>query len=882
MNLNRPSLLAYPNTVKKKNSTCLSISKPIRRIFPLALSLCTLGLYSGAWATTYHVETTGIDGSSRDGSTSQPWKTLSYAATRAIATGDLIQIGAGTFEESAMTSLKPGVSLNGAGETQTTITCIANPVDPLKSWLITMGGWNADIPVAGNQTISNLTLDGRAHSVYQGIGAGARSGLTFHDLTFQNFSLNGLQISGSYTPFLTANAQWPNNPPPDTAYCTNIQIYDCNFFHGALAPTGVNWAYGDIGFTGVKDSVIRNCVFDETSYGGWGIKGSWFKHSNVNNCSLRVKSLVTTRDNFSIEIWYAYDSQLFDNWSTGAYSIGMNTNVRIHHNEIVCPPGENASYAVEFGGYSSMVDHNWFDSVNGVDVWGGPYNDCTIAHNVFRNGTSAIFTRSVDGALGAVSNLHIYNNTLDNCGTLYNGGPISLNAQGANLLSNTQIKNNIVVNTTVAQQAVKLGGLNNNSDTYANYVSGTVVANNLFYNNASGNFYQTSSVVGTVSSPNTVANPLFKGGALIAASPYYELQPGSPAIGTGVNVGLTYQGSASNMGAFVQRIGQRIEAEMNYSVVADVGTNGAIGVSDLTLDSDKSVMIFDTGDTIRIHFKELTAGYYDLAVRVRSGSSGGPTGYFTGGYAYKVDGVPVTFTGDPNSISALDSGGGGVYWGTMRALGVYLPAGLHHVEVMMASNWGFVDYLEVTGSLSQATHQDIGTVGAAGGATYDPLANKFTVTASGADIWNTADAFHYVYQNFTGDGEIIARVSSLTNTDPWTKAGVMIRNTLAANSTHAFMAITPSNGAAFQLRATAGGASTNANGLPGPAPYWVRLTRVGNSFTGYKSADGITWTQVGVPTTITMGSVVYVGLALTSHHDGLLATGVFDSVHVTD
>ena len=868
-----------PGTAREISCGLLSRSSRTRGVFSAALLCSILGFAGGLQATTYHVETGGIDGSLRDGSTGQPWKTLAYAATRAVTVGDLIQVGAGTFAESTTALLSPGVSVNGAGETQTIITCVANPVDPVKSWLITMGGWNADTPVAGNQTISNLTLDGNAHSVHQGIGTGARSGLTFHDLTFQNFSTNGLQISGSYTPFLSVT--WPGSPPPDTAYCTNIQIYDCSFYNGALAPTGVNWAYGDIGFTGVKDSVIRNCVFDETSYGGWGIKGSWFKHSNVNNCSLRVKSLVTTRDNFSIEIWYAYDSQLFDNWSTGAYSIGMNTNVRIHHNEIVCPPGENASYAVEFGGYSSMVDHNWFDSVNGVDVWGGPYSDCTIAHNVFRNGTSAVFTRSGDGALGAVSNLHVYNNTLDNCGTLYNGGPISVNAQGANLLSNTQIKNNIVVNTTVARAAVTLGG-QNFGDTYASYVNGTVVTNNMFYNNASGNFSQTASVVGTVSSPNTVANPLFKGGALIAASPYYELQPGSPAIGTGVNVGLPFQGSASNMGAFVQPIGQRIEAELNYSVVADVGTNGAIGVGDLNLDSDKCLSLFDNGDTLRIHFKELTAGYYDLAVRVRSGSPGVPTGYFAGGYAFKVDGVPVTFTGDPASVSALDSGGGGVYWGTMRAQGVYLPAGLHHVEVMMTSNWGFVDYLEVTGSLSQATQQDIGTVGAAGSGTYDALANKFTVTGSGADIWNTTDAFHYVYQTITGDGEIIARVSSLTNTDPWTKAGVMIRNTLAANSTHAFMAITPSNGAAFQLRATAGGASTNANGLPGPAPYWVRLRRVGNSFTGYKSADGITWTQVGVPTTITMGSVVYVGLALTSHHDGLLATGVFDSVHVTD
>ena len=687
-----------------------------RRVFALLLTLVlgTLALGGRAGATTYYVDLAGTDGAVRSGSSSQPFRTLYYASTRAVTAGDMIQINAGTFQESIMTSLSPGVSINGAGQSQTTVTCVVSPTGNLLSWLITMGSWNADTPVAGNQSISNLTFDGSAHTIHQAIGTGARSNLTFQNLTFQNFSLNGLQISGSYTPFLSANAHWPDTLPPDSAYCTNIQVLHCTFLNGAEAPTGVNWAYGDIGFVGVKDSVIRNCTFDETSYGGWGIKGSWFKNSNVNNCSLRVKSLVTTRDNFSIEIWYAYNSQLFDNWATGAFSIGMNTNVRIHHNEIICPTGETASYAVEFGGYSSMVDHNWFDSVNGVDVWGGPYSNCTIAHNVFRNGTSAIFTRSADGTLGAVSNLHVYNNTLDNCGTLYNGGPISLNAQGANLLSGTLIKNNIVANTTVTRTSVTLGG-QNLGDTYASYVNGTVVTNNLFYNNAHGDFSQTASVVGTVSSPNTVANPLFKGGSYTVPSPYYALQSGSPALGAGVDVGLPYLGTAPDLGAFVQQIGQRIEAEMNYSTAVDTGATGAVAVDTLNYDSNKCVRLPDSGDSIRIHFKVLTAGYYNVAARVRSGSwtvatnsDHNPTGMFSN-YAWLIDGDSASFTGDVSSLSAPDPSGGGVYWGTMRCQNVYLTSGLHDVQISMAAAGGIADYLEVTNLAATTTYTWTGT-----------------------------------------------------------------------------------------------------------------------------------------------------------------------------
>ncbi len=175
-------------------------------------------------------------------------------------------------------------------------------------------------------------------------------------------------------------------------------------------------------------------------------------------------------------------------------------------------------------------------------------------------------------------------------------------------------------------------------------------------------------------------------------------------------------------------------------------------------------------------------------------------------------------------------------------------------------------------------HGDVGSVGQTGSATYS--GGTFTVDGGGADIWETADEFHYVYQTLNGDGTITARVSSLENTNAWAKAGVMIRETLNAGSKHAFMAITPGNGLAFQRRTTTGGTSSHTSGGTASAPYWVRLTRSGNTFTGYASSDGTTWTQVG-SATISMSSSVIVGLAVTSHNDATLATGMFDNVSVS-
>jgi hypothetical protein len=172
-------------------------------------------------------------------------------------------------------------------------------------------------------------------------------------------------------------------------------------------------------------------------------------------------------------------------------------------------------------------------------------------------------------------------------------------------------------------------------------------------------------------------------------------------------------------------------------------------------------------------------------------------------------------------------------------------------------------------------HQDIGSVAATGSATSADC--NWTVTGSGVDIWDTADEFHYVYQPLSGDGQIVARVVSVTNTDPWAKAGVMIRETLTGGSKHAMMVVTPGSGNAFQRRLSTGGVSTHTAGSAVTAPYWVRLTRRGNTLTGYESSNGSAWTQVGTDT-VSMTSSVYIGLCVTSHNDGALCTANFDNV----
>ena len=109
-------------------------------------------------------------------------------------------------------------------------------------------------------------------------------------------------------------------------------------------------------------------------------------------------------------------------------------------------------------------------------------------------------------------------------------------------------------------------------------------------------------------------------------------------------------------------------------------------------------------------------------------------------------------------------------------------------------------------------HADIGTVPFAGDATF--ASGTYSVKGSGADVWGTADQFHYAYTTLTGDGTIVARVASIPlDVNAWVKAGVMIRESLTAGAAHGFMLVSASKGVAFQRRPAAGGASVSTRGL---------------------------------------------------------------------
>jgi regulation of enolase protein 1 (concanavalin A-like superfamily) len=146
-------------------------------------------------------------------------------------------------------------------------------------------------------------------------------------------------------------------------------------------------------------------------------------------------------------------------------------------------------------------------------------------------------------------------------------------------------------------------------------------------------------------------------------------------------------------------------------------------------------------------------------------------------------------------------------------------------------------------------------------------------------VWGSEDAFRFAYAALPGDGSISARVASIESIHAWTKAGVMVRQSLDAGSTHAFMLVSPGNGLAFQHRPDSGWSTGSTPGGDGAAPRWVKLTRTGSTIVASTSADGVAWTIVGAEA-LALEGTVYAGLAVASHDAMRTATAHFTDVQV--
>ncbi|MFF5294475.1 PQQ-dependent sugar dehydrogenase [Paractinoplanes globisporus] len=249
------------------------------------------------------------------------------------------------------------------------------------------------------------------------------------------------------------------------------------------------------------------------------------------------------------------------------------------------------------------------------------------------------------------------------------------------------------------------------------------------------------------------------------------------------------------------------------------------------------------------------------------------------GLQYAVDGIPATATTTESAVV-----------GVQRTLSAASPqflggrqylyhgwsdgqAQTHTITTPATDATYTVNFDQINPPPAPWSSDDIGIRTIAGLSSYDD--GVYTVKGGGNDIWDATDEFRYVHQPLIGDGEIVARVTAQSDTYEWAKAGIMIKESATAGAPYALIGVTPGHGMHFQAKFGEDG---------GEFPYafpdaWMKLTRVGDTVTAYRSADGATWSAIG-STTLAMSSTATIGLFATSHDNNVLSTAVFDNVSV--
>jgi regulation of enolase protein 1 (concanavalin A-like superfamily) len=160
------------------------------------------------------------------------------------------------------------------------------------------------------------------------------------------------------------------------------------------------------------------------------------------------------------------------------------------------------------------------------------------------------------------------------------------------------------------------------------------------------------------------------------------------------------------------------------------------------------------------------------------------------------------------------------------------------------------------------TSQDIDAVGFPFGGNTGYSNGNFVMTSYGDGLNNQNDSFHFAYKKMRGDGTITTQVSPLQLANG--RGGVMMREALTPNAKRAGVWINANKSIIFSARSTVGSYSSDSETPNITPPYWVRLVRAGDVFTGFISPDGTTWKQIQ-SATIPMNQDIYVGFALASY-----------------
>jgi regulation of enolase protein 1 (concanavalin A-like superfamily) len=202
----------------------------------------------------------------------------------------------------------------------------------------------------------------------------------------------------------------------------------------------------------------------------------------------------------------------------------------------------------------------------------------------------------------------------------------------------------------------------------------------------------------------------------------------------------------------------------------------------------------------------------------------------------------------------------------LSMLGVALSSGPFTVTVSGVLDVGLQNQMTsqvVTGVVQSFTATDINTTDV--GVSFSSVPGTYEIQAGGSDFSGMSDSGHFLYSTRDGDFDVQAQVAS--NVRPSNRNGIMVRESTDAGSVNVNVTWNPDRGFAATVRSATGGdtaffstGNTWVCDLHAPPEVWLRLKRVGDQFTAYRSADGKQWVELGT-TTVTLPQTVLLGLA---------------------
>jgi fibronectin type 3 domain-containing protein len=424
------------------------------------------------------------------------------------------------------------------------------------------------------------------------------------------------------------------------------------------------------------------------------------------------------------------------------------------------------------------------------------------------------------------------------------------------------------------------------------------------------NIYRSSSSNGTFTKLNAT---------LLASSDYFDANAPSNATSFYRVTAVDTSGNESNfasVSAFRPAAGDIPTAPSGLNAVANTATQVTISWTDNSnnetgfrierrLGSGSYAVLTTVATNITSFVDNTVSGGSTYTYRVRATGTGGDSAYSNEASVTTPQGVPAAptnLTGVATSTQVTlgwtDNSGNETGFRVERRLA---SASTWDVLTTTAANaTGFVDTTVVvaqtyvyrvfafnsigdSGASNQFTvnipdpsamvSTDIGNPVPAGSTTVVTPNRDFNVSVGGADIWNTADQFRFVYRLVSGNFDVKVRASITVSADSGSMVGIMARTGLTAGSPNVYVKGRAS-GMRMTYRTTENGTSTGIGGGTFNNGDWIRLQRVGNTFTGFVSADGFTWTQVS-QVTLSLPTSLHLGLATSARTSSAAMTAQY-------